>query len=149
VHCSNFICVFSEKKQKIEPPSFLKKIGDCEVLSGMSAKFTACVNGFPEPEFEWFLNGKKLEPSDRIAMEADNSGLLRLIIKDTQPEDVGIYRCRIFNPHGEASCEAELRYDCKNNIRLQNNSYNARYLHKPRFFNSPWLLLSHFKVTVS
>lgn len=97
----------------MEPPSFLKKIGDCEVVTGMSAKFTACVNGVPDPEYEWFRNGKRMEPSDRFIMEAEGSGLLRLIVKDTDEADVGTYRLRIFNPYGEASCEAELRYDCE------------------------------------
>lgn len=43
----------SARKQKVEPPSFLKKIGDIEVFRGMSAKFTACATGSPEPDVEW------------------------------------------------------------------------------------------------
>ncbi|PSN48207.1 hypothetical protein C0J52_03611 [Blattella germanica] len=100
-----------EKKQKIEPPEFLKKIGDCEVYKGMTAKFTACASGFPEPEFEWFRDGEKLYPSDRIRMEREGSGLLRLSIENVVPSDVAKYKLRIFNPHGEASCEAGLNYD--------------------------------------
>ena len=104
---------FSEKKQKIEPPEFLKKIGDCEVYKGMTAKFTACASGFPEPEFEWFRNDEKLYPSDRIRMEREGSGLLRLSIENVVPSDVAKYKLRIFNPHGEATCEADLNYDCR------------------------------------
>lgn len=44
----------SARKQKVEPPSFLKKIGDIEVFRGMSAKFTACATGTPEPDVEWY-----------------------------------------------------------------------------------------------
>ncbi|XP_069669104.1 obscurin isoform X4 [Periplaneta americana] len=100
-----------EKKQKIEPPEFLKKIGDCEVYKGMTAKFTACASGFPEPEFEWFRDGEKIYPSDRIRMEREGSGLLRLSIEGVVPSDVAKYKLRIFNPHGEATCEADLNYD--------------------------------------
>ncbi|PNF42107.1 Obscurin [Cryptotermes secundus] len=100
-----------EKKQKIEPPEFLKKIGDCEVYQGMTAKFTACASGYPEPEFEWFHDGQKIYPSDRIRMEREGSGLLRLSIEGVDPSDVGKYKLRIFNPHGETSCEADLSYD--------------------------------------
>lgn len=103
----------SEKKQKVEPPEFLKKIGDCEVYQGMTAKFTACASGYPEPEFEWFHDGQKIYPSDRIRMEREGSGLLRLSIEGVVPSDVGKYKLRIFNPHGETSCEADLNYDCK------------------------------------
>ncbi|XP_021942929.1 obscurin isoform X5 [Zootermopsis nevadensis] len=100
-----------EKKQKVEPPEFLKKIGDCEVYQGMTAKFTACVSGFPEPEYEWFHDGEKIYPSNRIHVEHEGSGLLRLSIEGVVPSDVGKYKLRIFNPHGEATCEADLNYD--------------------------------------
>lgn len=103
-----------ERKIKAEPPAFLKKIGDCEVFKGMIAKFTACATGSPDPDVEWFRDGNKLYPSDRIKMEKEGTGLLRLTIVKVEPEaDKGKYCCRIFNPHGEASCEAQLVYDSK------------------------------------
>lgn len=46
----NFTLNYRERKPKAEPPAFLKKIGDCEVFKGMTAKFTACATGYPEPE---------------------------------------------------------------------------------------------------
>ncbi|XP_045774450.1 obscurin isoform X4 [Maniola jurtina] len=99
------------RKQKVEPPTFLKKIGDAEVFRGLSAKFTACATGTPEPDVEWFRNDEKIFPSDRIRIEQETTGLLRLTIGGVTPEDVGTYRCRIFNPHGEESCTAQLVYD--------------------------------------
>nr|XP_026492682.1 obscurin isoform X6 [Vanessa tameamea] len=99
------------RKQKVEPPSFLKKIGDAEVIRGLSAKFTACATGTPEPEVEWFRNDDKLFPSERIRIEQETTGLLRLTIGGVGPEDVATYRCRIYNPHGEESCTAQLIYD--------------------------------------
>ncbi|GBP12338.1 Obscurin [Eumeta japonica] len=99
------------RMQKMEPPSFLKKIGDIEVYRGMTAKFTACATGTPEPEVEWYRNGDKIFPSDRIRMDKETTGLLRLTIANVDPADVGTYSCRIFNPHGEETCNAELSYD--------------------------------------
>ncbi|CAH0724488.1 unnamed protein product, partial [Brenthis ino] len=99
------------RMQKVEPPSFLKKIGDAEVFRGLSAKFTACATGTPDPDVEWFRNDTKLFPSERIRIEQETTGLLRLTIASVSPEDVGTYRCRIYNPHGEDSCEAKLVYD--------------------------------------
>lgn len=104
---------FSGKPQKSEPPSFLKRIGDTEVYKGMIAKFTACVSGTPDPEFEWYRNNERIFPSDRIRMEQEGSGLLRLVIESVDPIDIGKYRLKIFNPHGEASCEADLAFDCE------------------------------------
>lgn len=101
-----------EKKEKEERPNFLKRIGDCEVYEGMTAKFTACASGYPEPDYEWFKNGKKILPGTaRIKMEREGSGLLRLIIRHVDETDVGQYSLRIFNPSGEATCSAELSYD--------------------------------------
>ncbi|XP_025269387.1 obscurin isoform X6 [Camponotus floridanus] len=99
-----------EKMQKVEPPAFLKRIGDCEVYRGMPAKFTACVTGYPEPDFEWYRNGDRLWPSDRIRMDQEGS-LLRLRIANVDELDAGKYVLKISNPHGEDSCSAEMVYE--------------------------------------
>ncbi|XP_035730756.1 obscurin-like isoform X5 [Vespa mandarinia] len=99
-----------EKMQKIEPPAFLKRIGDCEVYKGMQAKFTACITGIPEPEFEWFRNGDKLWQTDRIRMDQEGS-LLRLTIANVDEMDGGTYLLKIQNPHGKDVCTAEMIFD--------------------------------------
>ncbi|XP_047356863.1 obscurin isoform X3 [Vespa velutina] len=99
-----------EKMQKIEPPAFLKRIGDCEVYKGMQAKFTACITGIPEPEFEWFRNGEKLWQTDRIRMDQEGS-LLRLTIANVDEMDGGTYLLKIQNPHGKDVCTAEMIFD--------------------------------------
>ncbi|XP_059609268.1 obscurin isoform X2 [Phlebotomus argentipes] len=97
-----------ERRERAEPPSFLKKIGDTEVFLGTKAKFTACANGFPEPQVEWYHDGIRLFPSERIKIEAEAHGLLRLSIDNINEKDVGKYKCLIFNPHGEDYCTADL-----------------------------------------
>ncbi|KAG4067668.1 hypothetical protein HA402_005440 [Bradysia odoriphaga] len=100
-----------DRNPKAEAPSFLKKIGDTEVYEGMKAKFTACATGFPEPEVEWFKDGNRLYASDRVRIDIEPNGLLRLTISDITPDDVGKYSCRIFNQHGDDTCYADLVYD--------------------------------------
>ncbi|KAL7050000.1 hypothetical protein ACKWTF_003934 [Chironomus riparius] len=100
-----------EEKDRAEPPSFLKKIANSEVIHGMKAKFTACVSGFPIPEIEWYKNGNKLFGGDRFKLEAEKNGLLRLIINDVRDTDAGKYTCKARNKHGEDSCSAELVYE--------------------------------------
>lgn len=107
---------YSDRNPKAEAPSFLKKIGDTEVYEGMKARFTACATGFPEPEAEWFKNGNKIHSSDRVRIDVEPNGLLRLTITDITPDDVGTYSCRIFNAHGDATCQAELVYDSETGI---------------------------------
>uniref|UniRef100_A0A0K8U7P3 Muscle M-line assembly protein unc-89 n=2 Tax=Bactrocera latifrons TaxID=174628 RepID=A0A0K8U7P3_BACLA len=54
-----------KKHIRSEPPTFLKRLGDCEIYPGMTAKFTACAAGSPEPEVEWFKNDQKLFPAKK------------------------------------------------------------------------------------
>ncbi|XP_050440778.1 obscurin isoform X40 [Adelges cooleyi] len=101
-----------DKSRKQEPPSFMKKIGDCEIYDGMTAKFTACATGWPEPEYEWFFDTNRLYETERIRMEKEGSGLIRLkILHADSLIDSGRYKLRIFNPHGEAYCEASIIFD--------------------------------------
>lgn len=56
-------------------------------------------------------------------MDHESTGLLRLSISGAEHGDVGTYRCRIYNPHGEDFCIANLTYDSKYSILL--SSYIA------------------------
>lgn len=100
-----------ETQQNVEPPSFLKKITDCDVYKGMTAKFTACCTGFPKPDFEWFKDGEKLKAGGRYKMDDEGNGLIRLTISSVVEEDVGTYCLKISNPHGEAECSGRLICD--------------------------------------
>lgn len=102
---------YSKSPQKIEPPVFLKRIGDTELFKAMTAKFTACASGIPEPEVEWFHNDQKMYPSIRIRMERDQAGLLRLTISGVDVDDLGKYSCKISNEHGSDICHATLKFD--------------------------------------
>ncbi|KAL1518226.1 hypothetical protein ABEB36_001883 [Hypothenemus hampei] len=98
-------------QQKIEPPTFLKRIGDTELFKGMTAKFTACASGIPDPEVEWYHNDQKIFPSKRIRMDKDTAGLLRLTILGVDQDDLGKYSCKISNEHGTDICHAALKFD--------------------------------------
>ncbi|CAH1967608.1 unnamed protein product [Acanthoscelides obtectus] len=111
--CSATLEVVKEIKttKKIEPPVFLKRIGDTELFKSMTAKFTACASGIPEPTVEWFHNDKKIFPSNRIKMDKDSNGLLRLTISGVDEDDLGKYSCKISNEHGSDICHATLKFD--------------------------------------
>merc|ERR1719244_817290 len=94
-----------------DAPEFLKKIGDEMVFRGMAARFTALVTGIPEPEFEFFFNNKPMFPTDRIHIVQERTGLIRLSMAYVEESDIGTYRLRVWNKHGEATCEARLVYD--------------------------------------
>nr|XP_042904669.1 obscurin-like isoform X2 [Parasteatoda tepidariorum] len=98
----------SEKPEKGEPPMFLKRIGDNEVMEGMTAKFTACITGTPTPDVSWVKEGKPLDPSPRHKMELESTGILRLIVREVESGDYGDYSVTISNIHGSATSSAKL-----------------------------------------
>ncbi|GFY50994.1 obscurin [Trichonephila inaurata madagascariensis] len=91
-----------------EPAMFLKKLKDSSVLNGMSAKLTACICGTPKPEVKWFKDGTQLSPDNRLTLEADPNGVIRLIIRGAQRADAGTYRVSISNKFGSDTCTAVL-----------------------------------------
>ncbi|GFR06110.1 obscurin, partial [Trichonephila clavata] len=91
-----------------EPAMFLKKLKDSSVLNGMSAKLTACICGTPKPEVKWFKDGTQLSPHNRLTLEADPNGVIRLIIRGAQRADAGTYRVSISNKFGSDTCTAVL-----------------------------------------
>jgi len=99
------------EKGRNDAPEFLKKIGDEMVFRGMAARFTALVTGNPEPEFEFFFNNKPMFSTDRIHIVQERTGLIRLSMAYVEESDIGTYRLRVWNKHGESSCEARLVYD--------------------------------------
>ena len=77
----------------------------------MSARFTALVTGTPEPDYEFFFNGKPLYATDRIHIVRERTGLIRLSMAFVEESDIGVYGLKVTNQHGEAYCEARLVYD--------------------------------------
>ena len=76
-----------------------------------------CVHKFcryPDPEVEWYRNNEKLYPSERIKIEKEITGLLRLSIANVDPlVDAAKYKIRIYNDYGEDECEASFIFDCE------------------------------------
>ena len=46
---------------------------------------------------------------DRIRMACDNFGNAKLVIRDVNPDDAGVYFCTAENKDGKAKCAATLR----------------------------------------
>jgi hypothetical protein len=81
------------------------------LMNTPACRFTALVTGTPEPEFEFSFNGQPLFPTDRIHITRDRSGLIRLSMAFVEETDIGTYGLRVWNEHGEATCQSKLLYD--------------------------------------
>ena len=88
-------------------PEFLSKFKDCEVVAGSELKLECKFAGSPQPEVEWFKDGGPLVKNNRITCTVSDDST-SLVIKKTEADDEGWYRCRISNERGVAAVEAEL-----------------------------------------
>ena len=85
----------------------MSKFQDCEVVAGSELKLECSFEGSPQPEVEWFKDGGPLVKNSRITCTLCD-GSTSLVIKKTEADDEGWYRCRISNERGVAAVEAEL-----------------------------------------
>ncbi|CAG7832052.1 unnamed protein product [Allacma fusca] len=85
-----------------QKPYFTREPEDVTVLVGDAATFYCQVEGMPEPEVQWYRQdaGMPNGRADRI------DGGLR--IKDTRPEDEGLYFCQASNDLGSVRASALL-----------------------------------------
>lgn len=88
-------------------PKFISSLQDVEVLEGSSASFECEVEGWPEPEIQFFIDGQVIHPSHDFKIEYDGQKA-SLVIRDVQPEDAGIYSIRVTNEVGIKESKAKL-----------------------------------------
>lgn len=103
--CGSRFCVAVEKPPT--PPKFLTKLKDIEIAEGGSASFECEVEGWPEPEITFFVDGQAIHPSHDFNIEYDGQKAT-LKIRDVQPEDAGVYAIRLINEMGVKESQAKL-----------------------------------------
>ena len=71
----------------------------------------------PQPEVVWLKDNKPIENSDRYIIESKGN-IKNLVIKKTEPSDIGIFTIHASNEAGEDSSSATL--SVKGNSILRN-----------------------------
>lgn len=100
--------VLVNEKQEGAGPRIVEKLKDIAAVLGQKVKFSIRVSG--TAEVDWFRNEELVEDSGRfIVVDNENEGLFELEIEDVHPEDIGTYKCVVFNESGEVSSTARLR----------------------------------------
>lgn len=88
----------SKFKLKVEsPPSFTVEPQSLNVTKGQTAEIKCESVGVPEPDTEWFFNGKEIKLSDNSRRVINKLGI---VIKDVEKSDTGNYVCYAKNKHG-------------------------------------------------
>lgn len=95
-------------------PRFVRKIKDTQVIEKKVTKLEAEIVGVPKPEVVWYKDGVEIDKEDdRIQIHDAKGGVFQLIIKNSQNDDTGEYKCRAVNSVGSAECTAMLEIEMK------------------------------------
>ncbi len=99
-----------EVEKEIHAPEFVVSPQGAQIVEGGHARFEAVVSGLPEPEIEWFKDGKLVRDSHHFKLEFDGNRSV-LTVKDAKQTDDGEYTCTATNKVGKVSCTIELVVD--------------------------------------
>ena len=93
------------KPQWIQPFENVDNVGEGQVveLRGLVEP-----SGDPNLRIEWLLNGQPLMNANRFRQEYEFGNVI-LIIVHVLPHDSGVYTCRAYNLHGEATTSATVK----------------------------------------
>ena len=97
--------VDSEEQTK---PEFVEKIKDLNIFEGDSAVFSVKVQGYPQPELQWFTSDREITTEERFLVESMPDGRHTFTINDCEAKDRGRYKCVASNVVGKAVCSAGL-----------------------------------------
>jgi len=93
------------------PPVFIQHLTNCEIIENSAARFECKVSGNPEPEVEWYKDGRLLKESKQLTFLYDDNDNCKLIITKGTAADAGEYKVVAKNAHGKVSSTALLLID--------------------------------------
>lgn len=88
-----------------EPPTFINKMSDQEVIVGKSVVIDCMATGWPKPKLKWWKDGSLIKPSGRLYFAANNQ---LLVIISSQKSDSGCYQCELKNLMGSEKGSMQL-----------------------------------------
>ena len=89
------------------PPTIIKKLNGISVKVGEPFSLITKVDGFPVPDYKWFLNGDPVKFSD--ARTADIKGnVITFSVLNAEKLDSGTYKLVAENAVGSAHTEATI-----------------------------------------
>ncbi|RUS78534.1 hypothetical protein EGW08_013712, partial [Elysia chlorotica] len=89
-------------------PDFLTKFYDMEVVEGLPVEFVCVIDGNPDPQVTWLLNGKEVESGSDILIRRQEDSVM-LAFRSVQIHQEGEVICKLKNDSGEAICKAKLK----------------------------------------
>jgi len=103
VKCTSRVTVKAKAVNK--PPKFLKKLSDVRAVEGESLKLEVQVEGIPEAEIMWTIDGQEVLDADCSFV----NNIARLVIHQIKMKHTGQYMCNATNSAGEDSLACRVR----------------------------------------
>ncbi|CAF2746284.1 unnamed protein product [Rotaria sp. Silwood2] len=98
------------KLNVINAPDFVSGLKDKTVIAKETIELNVKVNGTPQPTLTWLKAGKEIKPDDKkySIVPIDKDGNAKLIIKDINEDDHGLYSCIAKNKVGTNQTDGHL-----------------------------------------
>lgn len=94
---------------KESQPRFEKFLSDVLVDEGETVQLEAIACGDQPLSAKWYLTNKELVPDERISIvSTPETGVFRLIFKQVNADDKGVYTVKVTNNAGDAKCFSHL-----------------------------------------
>lgn len=98
-------------------PMFKRLLANVECREGQNVRFEIRVSG--HPMLKWEKDGTPLTFGPSIEVVHEGLDYYILHVKDTLPEDSGVYRVTATNSAGSASCQATLKVDRATHVKKE------------------------------
>ncbi|XP_067613922.1 twitchin isoform X10 [Eurosta solidaginis] len=107
-------------------PEFTKPLQDLTINDGEELHLICHVKGDPEPQINWYKNGKIITSSDIMDLKYKN-GVATLAIHEVFPEDEGVFSCTATNSIStvETSCKLNVKPRDKYAIKPDTKNHNS------------------------
>ncbi|KAM6997218.1 myopalladin [Tautogolabrus adspersus] len=98
-----------QTQERFFQPHFLQAPGDMLAHEGGLCRLDCKVNGLPNPELMWLVNGRPIYPDLNHKMLVRENGIHSLVIDPLTQNDTGTYTCIASNRAGQSSFTLELK----------------------------------------
>ncbi|XP_075875212.1 myopalladin isoform X3 [Nelusetta ayraudi] len=98
-----------QTQERFFRPHFLQAPGDMLAHEGKLCRLDCKVNGLPNPELMWLVNGRPIYPDLYHRMLVRENAVHSLVIDPVTQKDAGAYTCIASNKAGQSSFTLELK----------------------------------------
>jgi len=95
-------------KKNPKPPKFVEKLQNVEVNVGKTVIIDCVCEGEPEPDCDWYFEGKLIKDEGRYRYLFEKDDIIGLEIRKVQADDEGEYKVVAFNKSGEVESKCEV-----------------------------------------